>query len=57
MACRRMSSRRSRLTCVRWPRSAKGVTFLTIEDETGPVNVVVWPFVFEKAPPHRWDHP
>jgi hypothetical protein len=25
------------------PGSAKGVMFLTIEDETGPANVVVWP--------------
>ncbi len=25
------------------PGSAKGVMFLTIEDESGPANVVVWP--------------
>ena len=24
------------------PGSAKGVTFLTLEDETGPVNIIVW---------------
>lgn len=30
------------------PGSAKGVMFLTIEDETGPANVVVWPSPFEK---------
>lgn len=24
------------------PGSAKGVTFVTVEDETGPVNIVVW---------------
>jgi error-prone DNA polymerase len=24
------------------PASAKGVTFMTIEDETGPVNIIVW---------------
>ena len=24
------------------PGSAKGVTFVTVEDETGPVNVIVW---------------
>ena len=24
------------------PQSAKGVTFLTLEDETGQVNVIVW---------------
>ena len=29
------------------PGSAKGVCFLTIEDETGIVNVVVWPKVME----------
>jgi error-prone DNA polymerase len=30
------------------PGSAKGVVFLTLEDETGVTNVVVWPKVFEK---------
>jgi error-prone DNA polymerase len=30
------------------PGTAKGVIFLTLEDETGIVNVVVWPNVFEK---------
>jgi error-prone DNA polymerase len=30
------------------PGSARGVMFLTIEDETGPANVVVWPSLFEK---------
>ena len=30
------------------PGSAKGVMFLTIEDETGPANVVVWPTLFER---------
>jgi len=29
------------------PGTAKGVIFLTLEDETGVVNVVVWPKVFE----------
>jgi error-prone DNA polymerase len=24
------------------PESAKGVTFITLEDETGPVNIIVW---------------
>ncbi|WP_327207987.1 error-prone DNA polymerase [Rhizobium johnstonii] len=32
------------------PGSAKGVMFITVEDETGPANVVVWPSLFEK----RW---
>lgn len=30
------------------PGSAKGVVFITIEDETGPANVVVWPTLFER---------
>ncbi|WP_313617991.1 error-prone DNA polymerase [Agrobacterium sp.] len=30
------------------PGSAKGVMFITIEDETGPANLVVWPTLFEK---------
>ena len=30
------------------PRSAEGVVFLTLEDETGVVNVVVWRGVFER---------
>jgi error-prone DNA polymerase len=29
------------------PGTAKGVVFLTLEDETGPANVVVWRDVFE----------
>ncbi|TAL80935.1 MAG: error-prone DNA polymerase, partial [Beijerinckiaceae bacterium] len=30
------------------PGSAKGVLFITLEDETGIANLVVWPQVFEK---------
>jgi error-prone DNA polymerase len=30
------------------PGSAKGVMFITLEDETGIANQVVWPQVFEK---------
>jgi error-prone DNA polymerase len=30
------------------PGSAKGVVFITIEDETGIANLVVWPKVFER---------
>ncbi|WP_184401923.1 error-prone DNA polymerase [Rhizobium sp. BK650] len=30
------------------PGSAKGVMFLTLEDETGIVNTVVWPSLFER---------
>ena len=30
------------------PDTAKGVIFLTIEDETGNVNVIIWPSLLEK---------
>jgi len=30
------------------PGSAKGVMFITLEDETGVANLVVWPNLFEK---------
>jgi len=30
------------------PGSAKGVMFITLEDETGIANLVIWPKVFEK---------
>src|SRR5690606_14470328 len=30
------------------PGSAKGVVFITLEDETGVVNVVVWPDMMER---------
>jgi len=30
------------------PGSAKGVCFITLEDETGIANLVVWPAVFDK---------
>jgi error-prone DNA polymerase len=30
------------------PSSAKGVMFITIEDETGVANLVVWPSLFER---------
>jgi error-prone DNA polymerase len=30
------------------PGTAKGVVFLTLEDETGAANIVVWPKAFEK---------
>jgi error-prone DNA polymerase len=33
------------------PGSAKGVVFLTLEDETGVANIVVWPKVFDKYRP------
>jgi error-prone DNA polymerase len=30
------------------PGTAKGVIFITLEDETGVINVVVWPKIFAK---------
>jgi error-prone DNA polymerase len=30
------------------PGSAKGVTFITLEDETGVINLVIWPDLNEK---------
>ena len=30
------------------PGSAKGVIFMTLEDETGVANAIVWPTIFEK---------
>ena len=30
------------------PMTASGTVFLTLEDETGYVNVVIWPRLFEK---------
>ena len=30
------------------PGTAKGVVFMTIEDETGIANIVVWPKVMEQ---------
>ena len=41
--------RRAGLVLVRqMPGSAKGVMFITIEDESGIANLVIWPTVFEK---------
>ena len=31
------------VTCRQRPQTASGVTFMTLEDETGFMNVVVWP--------------
>ena len=30
------------------PGSAKGVMFITIEDETGVANLVIWPLLYER---------
>ncbi len=37
--------------CRQRPGTASGVTFLTLEDETGFVNVVVWKRIFERHAP------
>ena len=34
--------------CRQMPGNAKGVLFLTLEDETGLVNVVVWKSVWDR---------
>jgi error-prone DNA polymerase len=34
--------------CRQQPSTAKGVVFITLEDETGFVNVVLWPKVWTK---------
>jgi error-prone DNA polymerase len=39
------------VTCRQRPGSAKGVVFMTIEDESAVANAVVWPKVFERARP------
>lgn len=30
------------------PGTAKGVIFLTLEDETGVINIIVWRHIYEK---------
>lgn len=34
--------------CRQRPGTAKGVIFITLEDETGPCNVVVWAKIYER---------
>ena len=34
--------------CRQRPGTAKGVTFMTLEDESGFVNLVLWPDVFAR---------
>ncbi len=36
------------IICRQQPGTAQGVTFMTLEDETGFVNVVLWPSVFAR---------
>lgn len=42
------------VTCRQRPQTASGVTFLTLEDESGFINVVVWPGLLERY--HREVH-
>ena len=37
------------MTCRQRPGTASGVVFLTLEDETGNINVVVWPAVQDRC--------
>ena len=37
--------------CRQRPGTASGVVFMTLEDETGFVNLVIWPTIFEKFGP------
>ena len=37
--------------CRQRPSTASGVVFLTLEDETGLVNIIVWQKVFERFQP------
>lgn len=39
------------VTCRQRPMTASGVTFLTLEDEAGHINVVVWPALGERLRP------
>lgn len=32
------------------PETAKGTVFITLEDEAGDVNVIVWPGLVEEQP-------
>ncbi len=36
------------VTCRQRPGTASGVVFLTLEDETGNINVIVWPAIQER---------
>jgi len=39
------------VTCRQRPMTASGVTFITMEDETGFINVVIWPALGERQRP------
>jgi error-prone DNA polymerase len=42
------------VTCRQRPGTAIGVTFLTLEDETGVINVVVWSGVPRSTAVNCW---
>ena len=44
------------VTCRQRPLTAAGVIFLTLEDESGFINVVVWPNLGEKLRPVSYTH-
>ena len=56
LPCRRLAGLRDGTTATvaglvlmrQRPGSAKGVTFITLEDETGETNLVLWPTIWEK---------
>ena len=39
------------VTCRQRPGSAKGVVFMTLEDETSVANAIIWPKIFERVRP------
>jgi len=39
------------ITHVQQPGTASGVTFMSLEDETGIVNVIIWPQIFQQQSP------
>lgn len=47
-ANRRLARGAGLVTVRQRPGTAKGVMFMTLEDETGVVNVIVWPSILEK---------
>lgn len=44
----RLARYAGQVICRQRPGTASGVTFMTLEDETGFVNAVIWPKIFER---------
>ena len=44
----RVDRRRASCWCASGPGTAKGVIFMTLEDEAGVANIIVWPKAFER---------